>query len=264
MKANMMDWKSVLYERPLFGCFVTFPLADMAEYTAALGFDFLLIDNEHGVMSQTILNEMVRASQCEGVPAVVRVATNEYDHIQKALDFGANGVQAGLINTAADAKKLVDLTHYAPMGKRGTAYLPRASSYGMVGDKVAYRQEANRVKLVSAQIETVEAIENLDEILAVDGIDVYFVGPGDLSSSMNKATNDPEVMALIESTIRRIAAARKIAGYYVGNAQDTKQAIEWGARYLVTAITPYMTAGARKYLADVKETGEKVEVQGAY
>lgn len=264
MKANMMPWKDQMKERPLFGCFVTYGLPDLAEYTASLGFDFILIDNEHGVMEQTTLCDMVRASQCEGVPAVVRCTTNEYDHVQKALDFGANGVQVPLINTVEDAKKLVSLTHYAPLGKRGTAYLPRASAYGMIDDKCAYREEANRVKLVCAHIETVEAVKNLDEILKVDGIDVYFIGPGDLSSSMMLPTNHPRVDETIEMCVRKIVAAGKIAGTYVGTAAATKKAVEWGCRYLVTAITPYMTAGAKKYLADVKETGETVEVKEAY
>ncbi|WP_252198261.1 aldolase/citrate lyase family protein [Clostridium sp. MCC353] len=264
MRANMVNWKEQMKERPLFGCFVTYGLPDLAEYTASLGFDFILIDNEHGVMEQTTLCDMVRASQCEGVPAVVRCTMNEYDHVQKALDFGANGVQVPLVNTVEDAKKIVSLTHYAPLGKRGTAYLPRAAGYGMVDDKCAYREEANKVKLVSVHIETVEAVKNLDEILKVDGIDVYFIGPGDLSSSMNLPTNDPKVQETVKNCIQKIAAAGKIPGYYVGNAEATKQAMEWGARYLVTAITPYMTAGALKYLADVKGEKGSAEVKDAY
>lgn len=252
MKANMMSWKEQMKEKPLLGCFVTFGLPELAEYTASLGFDFILIDNEHGVMEQTTLANMVRASQCEGVPAVVRCTANEYDHVQKALDFGANGVQVPLVNTAEDAKKLVSLSHYAPEGKRGTAYMPRASSYGMVEDKCAYREEANRVKLVSAHIETVEAVENLDEILKVKGIDVYFIGPGDLSSSMMLPTSDERVTKTIELCIKKITAAGRIAGTYVGSVEAARQAIGWGARYLVTDITSYMTAGARKYLKDVR------------
>ena len=105
---------------------------------------------------------------------------------------------------------------------------------------------------MSVHIETVEAVENLDEILKVDGIDVYFVGPGDLSSSMNLPADDPKVQETIETCIKKIAAAGKIPGYYVGDVAATKKAVEWGARYLVTAITPYMTAGALSYLAGVK------------
>ena len=261
---NLTAWKDALKERPLYGCFVTFALPDIAEYTARMGFDFLLLDNEHGVMEQSTLADMVRASQCAGVPAVIRCTEKSYDHIQKALDFGANGVQLPLVNTAEDAKRVVSMSNFPPDGKRGVAYLPRAASYGLVEDKAAYKRRANAVKLVCCQVETLEAVENLDAILAVDGIDVYFVGPGDLSSSMGVSTTDPEFLKLAESVIRRIAAAGKIPGYYVGSAAAAKQAESWGARYLVTAITSYMAAGGKQFLADARGTGEKVTVKDAY
>lgn len=254
MNENMMEWKGTMKEKPLFGCFVTYPLPDLAEFTAALGFDFLLIDNEHGVMEQSTLCDMVRASQCQGVPAVVRCTSNAYDHVQKALDFGANGVQVPLVNTVEDAQKLVRLSHFAPVGERGTAYLPRAACYGLIGDKCTYREEANRVKLVSAHIETVEAVKNLEAILCVKGIDVFFIGPGDLSSSMNLPAEDERVQETIHQCIKKITAAGKIAGTYVGTAEETRKMISWGARYLVTAITGYMAAGAQKYLGEVKNS----------
>ena len=87
---NLTPWKEALKERTLYGCFVTYGLPDIAEVTALMGFDFLLLDNEHGVIEQSTLADMVRASQLRGVPAVVRCTMKEYDHIQKALDFGAN------------------------------------------------------------------------------------------------------------------------------------------------------------------------------
>ena len=101
---NLTPWKEALKERTLYGCFVTYGLPDIAEVTALMGFDFLLLDNEHGVIEQSTLADMVRASQLRGVPAVVRCTMKEYDHIQKALDFGANGVQLPLVNTAEDAR----------------------------------------------------------------------------------------------------------------------------------------------------------------
>lgn len=254
MQANLVDWKSTMKEKPLFGCFVTYPLPDLAEFTAALGFDFILIDNEHGIMTHNTLCDMVRASQGLGVPAVVRCTANEYEHVQKALDMGANGVQVPLVNTVEDAKKIIKLANFAPIGQRGTAYLPRAASYGLIeGDKCEYRRLANKVKLISAHIETVEAVQNLDDILKVDGIDVYFIGPGDLSSSMDLPVNDPKVKEVTKSCIQKITAAGKIAGTYVGTPEATKEAIDWGARYLVTAITGYMATGAKTYLKAVRE-----------
>ena len=193
---NLTPWKEALKERTLYGCFVTYGLPDIAEVTALMGFDFLLLDNEHGVIEQSTLADMVRASQLRGVPAVVRCTMKEYDHIQKALDFGANGVQLPLVNTAEDARRVVELANYAPQGRRGTAYLPRAARYGMVEDKRAYLRQANDTKLVCCQVETRQAVENLDGILEVDGVDVYFIGPGDLAASYGEPAGSPQMLEL--------------------------------------------------------------------
>lgn len=261
---NLTSWKEMMREKPLIGCFVTFALPDIAEFTARLGFDFLLIDNEHGVMEQSTLSNMVRASQCAGVPAVIRCTEKSYDHIQKALDFGANGIQLPLVNNAEEARKVVDMSNFPPVGKRGVAYLPRAASYGLVKDKTAYKKKANETKMVCCQVETMEAVRNLDSILAVDGVDVYFIGPGDLSSSMNTTTSDPAFLRQVENIIRRIVKAGKIAGYYAGNSKDAAQAIEWGARYLVTSVTPYMAQGGQQFLADVRGDTRKVNLSEIY
>lgn len=260
---NLTPWKEAFLEKPLYGCFVTFGLADIAEMTAMMGFDFIVIDNEHGVIEQSTLVDMVRASQLRGVPAMVRVTMKEYDHIQKALDFGANGLLVPLVNNAADARRVVDMANYFPEGHRGTAYLPRASHYGMVGDKRAYLKQANATKLLACQVETRQAIENLDEILAVNGIDVYFIGPGDLAASYDEPTCSPRMLEITESVIRCIVAAGKTAGYYVGTPEAAKQAEGWGARFLLTAVNQYMVAGGKSFLSKVRGGGE-VAVQSAY
>jgi len=262
MTDNMTNWKEAMNTRPLIGCFVTFAHPDIAEFTARLGFDYILIDNEHGVMEQSTLADMVRASQCAGVPAVVRCTEKSYDHIQKALDFGANGVQLPLVNNAEEAIKVVKMSNFPPDGERGVAFLPRAAGYGLVEDKRAYLKKANETKFVCCQIETRQALDNLEAILAVEGVDVYFIGPGDLSVSMGMAISDPEFLELVEQTIKRITAAGKKAGYYVGTAQAARQAIDWGVRYLLTAITPYMAAGAQSFLGAVRsgeDDGMKVK-----
>ncbi|MDD3861028.1 MAG: aldolase/citrate lyase family protein [Bacteroidales bacterium] len=250
---NLDLWKKQMNVRPLFGCFVTFGLPDIAEFTAALGFDFLLIDNEHGVIDQSTLCDMVRASQCEGVPAVVRCTENTYSHVQKALDLGANGVQIPLVNTVEDVVKAVSLSNYVPNGKRGIAYQPRASRYGLTIDKQDYLVKANQSKLLSIHIETVQAIENLDEILTIEGVDVYFIGPNDLSANMQLSSDHPKVSSTIHQAITKITTAGKIAGIFVTDVKSTNQAIEWGARYLVTSITPYMAKGAASYLENVRK-----------
>lgn len=180
--SSLSGWKQTLKEKAQFGCFVTFASPALTEFTARMGFDFTLIDNEHGCMNQETLEDMVRASQCAGVPAIVRVPYHRAETSRRALDFGANGVQIPLINTAKAAQEVVAYTHFSPHGERGVAFLTRAANYGMCADKSVYLAQADATKLVSVHIETTEALQNLDEILAIDGIDVLFVGPGDLNS----------------------------------------------------------------------------------
>ncbi len=249
------DFKQRLQEGPLHGCFVTFPGAAIAEFTAAIGFDFILIDNEHGNMNPETLEDMVRASHCQQVPCLVRVPYNRAEYLRKALDFGADGVQVPLVNTVQDARDASLPTLFPPQGERGVAFLPRAAQYGMCADKARYLEEANAGRVLSVHIETVEAVCNLDEILAAKLADVYFIGPGDLAVSMGYGhdLSHPQVLETTERCIRKITASGAIAGTYVGTPERAAQAISWGAHYLVTAITPHMISGAKQYLEIKKQ-----------
>ncbi len=248
-------WKKRLYEKPLFGSFITFASPGLTECIASLGFDFLVLDNEHAAMGQETIECMVRASQCAGVPAIVRVPYNRPEYIRKALDSGANGVQIPLISNAIEAQAAIAPAHFPPKGERGVAFLTRPAGYGRCADKAAYLQKADETKLLSIHIETVEAVENLEEILNVPGGDVYFVGPGDLSSSMGYTDqpNHPEVLKTIEHCIRTIRSKGKIAGTYAGDVTRSQQAIEWGATYILTAATAFMTQGTLQYLETMRK-----------
>ncbi len=249
---NLSEWKQQMKEKPLYGCFVTWPSPTVCEFVATMGFDFTLIDNEHGVMNEETLENMVRASQAEGVPAVIRIPQGIYQYVQKSLDMGANGIQVPLVNTAEYARRVVELSNFPPDGKRGTAYQTRAAGYGLVADKRAYLKKANETKFVTAQIETMEAVENIDSILAVEGIDCYFIGPGDLSTSMQLPYGDSKVNQVIDECIVKIARAGKIPGLLVGSPEAAKHAEELGARYIVVAINNCMSNGAKAFLDGVR------------
>lgn len=249
-------WKQKLKSTPQLGCFVTFASPAIAEFTALAGFDFTLIDNEHGCMNQETLEDMVRASQGVGVPSIVRVPYNRAELGRRSLDFGANGIQVPLIDTLADALDVASYTHFPPIGKRGVAFLTRAANYGMTSNKQAYLDNANKNNIIVAHIETVESLQNLDAILDVEDIDVLFVGPGDLAISMGYAhnPNDEKVINTINQTLEKIAKAGKIAGTYVGDSERAKQAINCGANYIVTALTQFMVNGAKNFLTQTRDS----------
>jgi 4-hydroxy-2-oxoheptanedioate aldolase len=248
------EFKRKLRQEPQIGCFVTFASPGLTEFTAHLGFDFTLLDSEHGAMDTVAIEDMIRASQCAGVPAMVRVPYNRPEYIRRALDSGANGVQVPLVNSASDAIAAVVPSNFPPVGERGAAFLTRAAQYGMEKERASYFERANEARVLSLHVETVEAVQNLDEILAAGGADVYFVGPGDLAVSMGFGhdPNNAEVWKTIERCIRTIHARGFIAGTLCTDATRTKQVIDWGANYIVTAISPFLIEGTGNYLRDVR------------
>lgn len=248
------DLKKKLDEGPVFGCFVTFPSPGLTEFTAQMGFDFICIDNEHGTMDYMTMENMIRGSQCAGVPSIIRTPANRPEYIQKALDSGANGIQIPMVNTLDEVKEVIDAAHYPPFGKRGFDFLPRACDYSLYPDKMDYLRKANEQLMVIPQIETVEAVENLEQLLEVEGADVFFIGPFDLAVSMGYAHSPrhPEVIQMIERCITRIQEKGKIAGIYASDVEQTKLAVQWGASYILTDLTQAMTQWSEQYLQSVK------------
>ena len=251
MQANI---KEKMKSEAVIGCFVNFALGDIAEMTARIGFDFILIDNEHGVMDTQNINDMIRAAHCQNKGAVVRCTQATYAHIQKSLDMGADGIQVPLVNDARTAEEIYKLAKYPPEGTRGMAFNCRAAEYGMCGDKAVYREQANQNGLTVVQIETLKAIENLDDIIRVPGIDILFVGPGDLSAALGLPDyNQPQVQDLLEKTVKRIADSGKTAGIFAADSESAKKAMDWGARYIVTSVSGYMVSGGKAYLNDIRQ-----------
>lgn len=253
MKRSYPLLKNSLKEKTLYGSFVTFGLGDIAEYTAKLGFDYIIIDNEHGILDHSTISDMVRASQCWGVPAIVRCTNDNSDNIHKALDMGADGILVPVINTAEEARKVVMSSLYAPKGERGIAYFTRAASYGILENKAEYLKESNEEIFISIQIETASAIKNLDEILDVEGIDMFFIGPNDLAASLGISASSSEMKEIIKETINKIISKGKIAGIFANDVESAKEFKNLGVNFILTSITKYMTEGALKYLEEAKK-----------
>ena len=152
------------------------------ELAGNLGFDWLLLDHEHGPGGEdTMLAQLQAASATPAVP-IVRIAANEPARYKRALDMGAQGVMTPYVNTAAEAQAMVAAMRYPPRGFRGVAKFQRGASFG--GDFEDYFLHAHERIVALAQIETPEAVANADAIAAVDGIDVLFVGPADLTYNL--------------------------------------------------------------------------------
>ena len=219
---------------------------DMIDFLGPLGFEAAWIEGEHGPVDFADIPDMTRACDLWGTSSVVRVNLNVAGVIYRTLDVGAQGIVVPHVNTADDARAVVDAAKFHPLGNRGN--FTSRQGYG-VSD---YAAKANDETLLVVLIEDVVAIENLDDILTVNHIDVFFVAPGDLAQTMGYLGQaaHPEVVATVDSAIKRIVNAGRVAGTVVSDA-TVEHFISVGARFLLTGWPAWVTAGAQSYLHKV-------------
>ncbi len=199
-------------EGMLLGCWLNLSSAAATEIAGGAGFDWLLIDGEHAPYDVAAITEQLRVLAAFDAAAIVRLPVGEDWLIKQALDMGAENLLVPMVDSAEQARALVAATRYPPEGIRGLgANVARVSGYGADQDYVA---SANREIALIVQAESVQALENLEEIAAVEGVDGVFIGPADLAASMGHLgdVGAPEVQAAITDAIRRIQAAGKAAG----------------------------------------------------
>jgi len=215
----------------VYGPFMKTADPAFVEIAGHAGFDFAVLDMEHGPVDFYALQNLMRAADCAGILPIVRVALDELS-ILKALDAGAKGVQIPQIETAQQAEMAVKYSKYAPEGARGVCRFVRAANYSAI-DRFEYFKQANR-NLVIAHLEGKKAIDNIDEILEVKGYDIMFVGPYDLSQSLG-VSGQPD-HPLVEEKMRYILAKARAKGIVIGTFCDNPEtAAKWknfGVQYI--------------------------------
>lgn len=204
--------KRVLAREWLGGTFLNLGSAMTVEIAGLAGFDWVLIDHEHGAGGEdTMLHQLHAVAGTPTFP-VVRIAQNEVPRFKRVLDMGALGVMVPFVNTAAEARAAVSAMRYPPHGIRGVAKFNRGAGFG--ADFEEYYAHAHERLVTVIQIETPEAVGNIDAIAAVDGADVLFVGPTDLSYTMG--IRDQLESAQFTDTLRKISDAAKRHGKAAG------------------------------------------------
>ena len=238
------------------GPFVGFPSPSIVETMGWLGFDFVIIDCEHGPIDYETAENMIRAAELSNTTAIVRIGLNEQQHIQRYLEAGAQGVLIPLVNNAADALKVVNSVKYPPVGKRGS-FSGRSAHFG-VGAGPDYFQRANEETFVAIQIETPEAIENADEIIATPNVDAVFLGPGDLSLNFGipGQMEHEKVVSTIEILVKKIIAAGKHPGTLGNHPAHAKFWRDRGVNWLVSSAARYLIAGGSDYLTGTRKALE--------
>ncbi len=240
--------QKLLAGQPAFGVSVMIPSPQIVEMIGGLGFDWVLLDCEHGTIALESLELMIMAAEAAGITPIVRPANKEPSSIVRVMDRGAMGVQVPHVMNPADARDAVEAVKFHPLGQRGLAAGTRAARYDYKGDLDAFVHEANDETLVCVQIEDEDAVPHAEGIAAVNGIDVVFVGPSDLSQSMGYPGRPATqvVRDAIDDVVAATLAAGKVAGL-PATAEALADTLERGILYTYTHLPKLLAAGARAY-----------------
>jgi 4-hydroxy-2-oxoheptanedioate aldolase len=243
MKARLARGEAAL------GCSLMFPSPQIVEMLGHAGFDWVLLDCEHGSLSLTDVEVMAMAADAVGITAIARPRGNTAADIQSVMDRGVAGVQVPHVNTAEDARRAVSAVKFGPGAARGLAAGTRPDRWGLGARMPDFAAQANAHSLVCVQIEHQEAVANIEEILGVEGVDVFFIGPSDLSQSMGFPGDPkaPPVAAAIEATLARIRAAGRTPGM-PATAENLAAILASGCRYIYTHLPRVLGAGAKDFL----------------
>ena len=234
----------------LLGTMVTLTTPAVSEILAEIGFDWLFIDGEHGPFEMADLLSVLQAVGNQ-VPCIVRVPSSDEAGIKRVLDLGAEGIIVPLVNTADQAAAIVRASRYSPLGGRGVG-LGRAQGYGVRFSE--YLETANDKVAVIVQAEHALAVENIESIVKVEGIDAVFIGPYDLSASFGKMgkINDPVVVDAIDHVTKTCQAAGIPLGYFGVSAAAVRPYMERGYTLIAAgADTLLLTGAAKSLLADL-------------
>jgi 4-hydroxy-2-oxoheptanedioate aldolase len=222
------------------------------ELVAGSGFDWILLDTEHSPNDLESVLQQLQATAPYPAHPVVRVPWNDMVTIKRYLDIGAQSLLIPYVQNAEEAKAAVAYTRYPPGGVRGVAGATRATRFGRVKD---YAKRAHEEICVLVQVETQTALDSLEKIAAVDGVDGVFIGPADLHASLGYTgeTNNPKVMPVIDDAIRRIRKCGKAPGILTGVEADARRWIECGGLFVaVGADTGVLARGTEALAAKFK------------
>jgi 2-keto-3-deoxy-L-rhamnonate aldolase RhmA len=252
MKKNRMKEKLAAGE-PVYGVSVMIPSPQIVEMVGAAGFDWVLLDCEHGTLTLESVELMAMAAEAAGITAIARPMSRSPEHILQVLDRGVMGVQVPHVNTAEDARDVIAAVKYHPLGRRSLAAGTRAAVYDAHGTLAEHVKAANDATLIAVQLEDREAIENIDALLKVENIDVFFIGPSDLSQSMGYPGNPkaPPVAQAIDASFRKMLAAGRTPGT-PATAENLRDVLDKGVRYIYTHLPRLLSASAKSYLANVR------------
>ena len=207
----------------------TFASPDIAKILQVCGFDFLIVDCEHGSFTTREVANIIAVARGIGMPALVRIPEMRREHALKFMEMGASGLLLPNTESAEQAKMLVDCTKYAPLGHRGVSLSRPHTDFKKVSG-ATYMPQANDETILMCQIESRKGVENVEEIIAVEGIDVAFIGPNDMTQDYGilGQFDHPEIVAAFQRIVAAAEANGKWAGAHFGGAAPLKPWLKKG------------------------------------
>jgi 4-hydroxy-2-oxoheptanedioate aldolase len=220
----------------VFGPFMKTSDAAFVEIAGNAGFDFVILDMEHGPVSFENLQNLIRGALVSGAVPVVRTSDSSDTSIAKALDLGAFGVQIPQIQTAGEARACIKAAKFHPIGERGACRFVRAAGYSSVPGKDYFAIANNTMVII--QLEGKKALDNLDEILGTEGIDIIFIGPYDLSQSMGYPgqVSHPEVINKMRFIVEKAREKKVITGTFTDTPDSVKLWRDAGVQYISYSV----------------------------
>ena len=234
---QLEDFREKLEKKQfVYGPFMKSMDPAFVEVVGHAGYDFAILDMEHGPTDFSALQNLIRAAECSGILPIVRVSKLDEVCIARALDVGAKGVQVPQIESAEEAVRAVEYAKYSPDGNRGVCRFVRAANYSAT-DRFEYFREANR-NLVILQLEGCKPLEDIDAILEVKGCDIIFIGPYDLSQSLGVAgqVDHPLVEEKMSYIVDKATAKGVVVGTFVDNIPAAQKWKNLGVRYISYSV----------------------------
>jgi 4-hydroxy-2-oxoheptanedioate aldolase len=239
---------------PAIGCFIRVPAPEIVEAAAYSGFDFAVIDTEHTLVNPAVCADLVRAAEAAGITPLIRSMSSSPEELGRLLESGAIGLHVPQVHSAEGASAIVEAVKYAPEGTRGLA-TGRATGFGLRMPLADYVAAANRETLVVVQVESVAAIDSIEEIAAVPGIDILFVGLTDLSldAGFPGQYDHPEMERSLDRVQRAAEAAGLAVGVPVASPEMARNALKRGIGYIVANDVRLLTSGMTAFLSDCQK-----------
>lgn len=250
-----MNLKERLRKRELtVGSWITIGHTVVAEIMAKAGYDWLTVDMEHSAITLDIAQDLIRIIELCGVVPLVRVGENDPNLIKRVMDAGAHGVIVPMVNSGADAEKAVASVQYPPRGFRGVG-LARAQKYG--ADFEGYKKQNERESIVIVQIEHIKAVENIEGILSVPGVDGFIIGPYDLSGSLGVPGqfDHPEMQNALKRVKEVSEKMNALAGFHVipPDVEAFQKKVREGYKFIAHSLDIlFLGNGCRNSLRNIR------------